>query len=101
MAGVRLSREAQSDFDDLIAYLRGVAGSVVAHRYGRQILTAISLLANFPDMGTARPELGTATRLIIVHPYLIFYERSGEKSEATVLRILHSARKVSEALLTK
>lgn len=92
---VRLAPRALVDFDEILDYLEAVASPRVANRYGRDIQAAINKLADFPGMGPLRSELGPGTRIMIVSPYLIFYEERIESREVVVLRILHGRRKIT------
>lgn len=99
MAKVRLSIQAQADFNDILDYLSEVAGHFVAARYAKEIQTIVNLLTDFPEMGARRPEPTNHTRFVAVHPYLIFYETHLEKNEVAVLRILHGARNITAELI--
>jgi toxin ParE1/3/4 len=50
----------------------------------------LQLLADFPGMGPARPELGPALRSFPVGQYLLIYERKGKG--ITLVRVVHGAR---------
>lgn len=50
----------------------------------------LQLLADFPGMGPARPELGPTLRSFPVDQYLLIYQRSGKG--ITLLRVVHGAR---------
>ena len=58
MPRVRLSRQAQDDFDQIIAYLSEVAEPGIAARYGRDIHSSINRLADLPYIGPPRRQLG-------------------------------------------
>lgn len=99
MARPRLSIEARRDFDDIIDYLKAVAGSRVAAKYARNIRAAINRLTDFPGLGTPRPELGDATRVLVVDPYLIFYDGGPDSRAVLVLRILHGRRNIDAEMI--
>lgn len=101
MAGIRISREAQADFDEIIDYLTTVAGQATAAKYGRGLQSAVNRLAVFPGLGTPRLEFGPRTRMWIVDPYLIFYDRDPTQDTVSVLRILHGRRRITEGMIGK
>jgi toxin ParE1/3/4 len=95
----RLSARAQVDFDEIIDYLRKVAGPTVANKYGRNIQNAVNRVAEIPGIGSPRPQFGPGTRVTIVRPYLIFYEEAEGSGEVLVLRVLHERRNITRDLL--
>jgi toxin ParE1/3/4 len=52
----------------------------------------LQLLADFPGLGPARPELGPALRSFPVDQYLLIYERRTKGKGITLLRVVHGAR---------
>lgn len=56
----------------------------------------IGLLAEFPQLGRVRPELGHEVRALPVGSYLIIYRESSDRLE--ILRVLHGARNLPEVL---
>ena len=99
MPRVRLSRRAQVDFDEIIAYLSDIAGARVAARYGHEIRGSINRLAILPHIGPPRPALGTHIRIVIVSPYLIIYDPDSYDDGIHVLRILHESRDITRKTL--
>ena len=94
-----ISRRALADFDEILDYLTGVAGHAVADKYGRDIQASIVRLAEMPGLGSPRPELGADVKVVIVRPYLVFYEASADEDSVFVLRILHGRRNITRAVL--
>jgi plasmid stabilization system protein ParE len=74
MAEVRLSPVAQADFDEILDHLVVVAGNQVAANYAERLQAVANRLAAFPGLGTPHRHLGSATRVVSVDPYLIFYD---------------------------
>jgi len=99
MPRVRLSRQAQDDFDDIIGYLSEVAEPGVAARYAKTIRASINRLADLPYMGSPRRELGHGMRGAIVRPYVIFYDPDSYEGIVQVFRILHGARDITKTLV--
>lgn len=101
MARVRLAPEARQDFDDILDYLRRMAGPRIADRYADLIVAAVERLSEFSGIGTPRPELGAETRLLVIHPYLLIYDGDQASEEVNVLRILHGSRNITEELIRR
>lgn len=89
MLRIRLSRRAQADFDQIFDDPVVAAGAHVAARYGRDIRAAINRLSEIPWLGPSRPELGPGVRVVLVAPYMVFYEVGEPAQDLVVLRILH------------
>jgi plasmid stabilization system protein ParE len=99
MVRVELSERAQADFEDILDYLAEQASPAIAERYGQDIRASINRLAEFPYQGAPRPELGAHIRIMIVYPYLVFYDPVTVPRLVKVLRILHGHRNVTGELL--
>ncbi len=97
MARVQLSVLARQDVRDIISDLNVRAGLAVARRYGADFKRIFRSLAQFPDGGSRRDELGSEVRIKIVYPYVVFYEHS--VARVTVLRVLHGHRDITADLL--
>jgi len=89
MANVRRSPQAEADLEAIFDYLEKNA-SALTQRYADAFEEKARLLANFPEMGRPRPEIGPAFRSTLVDPYVIFYRVEGD--EVQILRILHGKR---------
>jgi len=97
---VRLSPRAEADFDSIVDYLAQNAGVRIAENYGRSIQSAVNRLSEFPAIGSPRPALASTVRVIVIAPYLIFYEVEADNS-VLVLRILHGHRKITGEMLRR
>jgi toxin ParE1/3/4 len=100
-AKFRLSRVAQSDFDEIIDYLVQVAGSRVASEYGEKIRASINRVAQSPGIGTPWEGIGADARVTGVRPYLIFYDGGPDSNVVHVLRILHGRRNITPDLVAR
>lgn len=78
-----------------------MAGSRVAVRYADLVVAAIERLADFPGIGTPRPDLGPAARCLVLHPYLLVYDGDQDSEEVRVLRILHGSRDISAEIIRR
>jgi toxin ParE1/3/4 len=63
------------------------------------IYAAFSMLAEHPQAGRARPELGTELRSYPVAGHIVFYRNSASVLE--IIRILHAARDIGPDLLSE
>jgi plasmid stabilization system protein ParE len=67
-----------------------------------RIRRAIDGLQDIPGSGPPRREFGPHVRMLIVRPYLIFYESSREADDVwilRILRILHGACDIDENMI--
>jgi plasmid stabilization system protein ParE len=55
-----------------------------------QLFGALESLANQPEIGERREDLGSGIRAFVVRPYVIFYQASADGIH--VARIIHGAR---------
>lgn len=87
MARVRLSRAAERDIVDILAWSQSQFAVAARHRYERLIVTALSDIASNPFQhgGVARPELGDGVRSW----HLGTSRRRAAKSGAVVARPRH------------
>lgn len=101
MAEVRLSSAAQADFDAVIDHLADVAGKRVAAEYADRLDAALGRIAEFPGIGATRQHLGAQTRIVVVSPYVIFYDGGPDSPTVDVLRILHGHRHITPELIAR
>ena len=101
MAKVSLSRQARLDLLSILEYLTDVAGARTARTYDSRLKQASDDLAVSPGIGSPRAHLGADTRLIIVNPYLIFYDGGPDSDVVHVLRILHGRRNITPDLVAR
>ena len=99
MARVIVSTVARSDLHRVVDYLEEHAGRTIALRYALRFDAAFDRIAACPDSGSPRPALGVGTRMVIVDPYLIFYEHVEDRGIVSVLRIVHSHRNVTRDMI--
>lgn len=99
MVRVVFSPEARTDLIEITDFLSDVAGPRVARRYEVEIKRVIRNLRDMPSTGSPRRQFGPNVRVLIVNPYLIFYEDASEGGEVLVLRILHGSRNIKRPML--
>jgi len=90
---------AVADLNEILDYPAMNAGKAVALRYAMAFQKAFDRIVEFPASGAPRPKLGPDTRLVIVQPYLIFYDYLAAQDSVHVLRILHSRRNITKLSL--
>ncbi len=99
MARIIVAVAARADLRSIIDYLEEHAGQVVALRYALEFDAAFDRLVDIPAIGSPRPAYGVGTRIVIIDPYLIFYEHMTEGDIVRVLRILHSHRDITVEMI--
>lgn len=99
MARVVFSPDARLDLIQLVDFLTDAASPRIARRYETEIKRVIRNLGRMPSTGSPRPVFGPHVRVLIVRPYLIFYDDVQETGEATVLRILHGSRNITPGMI--
>ena len=95
--GYRLSRTAEDDLEEILAYILGQSGSDRAvHVHGR-FVQAFEHLAEMPGSGWKRGEItGERVRWWRVFNWIVLYE--WKSSPITILRIVHSAQALERIL---
>jgi toxin ParE1/3/4 len=86
---VRRHPRAVADLDD-IWFEIAADNRRAADRFAERVYEAESLLAEFPQLGEARPDLGPDLRKWTVGNYLVVYRV--DAGFITVVRVLHGAR---------
>ena len=99
MTRLLVAAEAEGDIDDILSYLGREAGCATAIAYAERFTDAIERIVAFPGHGTARPQLGPQARVAIVYPYLLIYDFDAAEDLATLLRVLHGKREITERLI--
>jgi toxin ParE1/3/4 len=85
-----LSQAAQRDFRNLLAYTEQEWGSEQRRMYRQRFTEAFAELLRFPELGSARPELGQGARAYRVGQHMVIYQASD--MEVLIVRILHVRR---------
>lgn len=65
---------------------------VAADRFIERLKSRFHLLAQFPDVGTAREDLGSGIRAFSFRTYVIYFRAVGE--DLLIERVLHGSRDV-------
>lgn len=64
-----------------------------ADRLNDELLEVFTLLAEFPQAGRERPELGSGMRSRPVQSYVVFYRET--PTQLQIVRVVHGARDVT------
>lgn len=97
MANVQLTAAAEQDLEDILVYIGRERGSPnAAVRVVAKIIEKAEVYAEQPLLGAILPELGRTTRSFLVFSYVVLYRP--DELGIQVLRVLHSAQDLSEAL---
>ena len=101
LARVITTRRADDDVDGAITRYLGEAGPTVAMAFIDDLQSAMSRLAAFPSLGTARFELVTGITDLRAfplrnHPCLVIY--TDDADAVRVHRVLHTRRDIAAAL---
>ena len=67
-----------------------------ATRMVERLAAGVARLADFPESGPARPEIGAGARSIVVGRYLVLYRITGKYVE--IVRVIHGAREITGLL---
>lgn len=93
MAKFTLTPRAEDDLREIWLSI-AVDSQRAADGQVSRIMEKIYVAAEFPMMGTARPELSTTARILIAGNYLVIYEPMA--AGLKVVSIVHGMRDLSE-----
>ncbi len=96
MAQLIILPAAEADLEDIWLYI-AADNPPAADRFLERILERCHLLATFPYMGQARPDLLPALRSFPIEDYVIFYRPVPDGVE--IIRVLHGKRKITKQSL--
>jgi plasmid stabilization system protein ParE len=101
MTRLIVAAEAEGDIENILAYLEREAGRATAIAYAERFAEAMERIVAFPGHGPGRPQLGPTARIAIVYPYLLIYDFDEAQDLATLLRVLHGKRDITEQLIRR
>jgi toxin ParE1/3/4 len=93
---VRRTRRAEADLDEIWLHI-ALDNVTAADRLMEQIEAAEDRVAEFPQIGQARPEIRPDLRHWPVGAYLIFYRV--DEDEVSIVRVAHGARDLPELFI--
>ena len=94
-----LSRRARNDYRDIEAYTMEQWDERQWVSYEADLAQALDTIAEHPEVGRRRPELGPDTRSLVVREHVIYYRISDDRIQ--VLRIVHGRSDPRRALRTR
>lgn len=92
---IRRLPRAIRDVDDIWLHIAS-DDPAAATRMVERLAAGVARLADFPESGRARPEIGADARSIVVGRYLVLYRIAGEFVE--IVRVIHGAREITGML---
>lgn len=95
MKRVNITPAANRDANEIFAYIAR-DDPVAAGELIQRIFQSAKRLADFPERGRARAELGPGARAIIVGRYLILYRVGPDTVD--IMRVVHGARDLAGLL---
>lgn len=99
MTQVIISPQADADWDEILDRLAERAGYAVAARYAADLDMIYDNLTASPAMGSPRPQYGRRTRMVVLSPYLVFYDHVTETNAVQIVRILDGRRNITRGLV--
>jgi toxin ParE1/3/4 len=92
-----LAPHARRDPTNLYDYLKERAGPRVAQSYIDRLDALFDLLADFPGIGSPRPELGPSIRSTGLWPYVVLYHVGDGTLD--ILRVVHGRHDITAEIL--
>ncbi|PTW46847.1 toxin ParE1/3/4 [Sphingomonas faeni] len=86
---IRRLPQAIRDVDDIWLYIARHDPDA-ATRLVERLVSSVARLADYPESGSARPEIGTGARSITVGNYLVLYRV--ERDSVDIVRVVHGAQ---------
>ena len=93
MTRVSYSPRAQRELIGIIERI-AVDNPGAANAFASRVEHQCSLLANHPEMGRRRPEIGPDVRSLVRGNYLVFYRWKPEGDQIVILSVRHGSRRL-------
>ncbi|MBI1867622.1 MAG: type II toxin-antitoxin system RelE/ParE family toxin [Methylocystis sp.] len=90
-----------ADSAAIYAELDAKAGKPTVLKYRALFRRLYEHLADFPDSGPPRYNLGPKIRIGVVSPYIVIYRHVEADNTLIVLRIVHGKRKITGKMLQR
>jgi toxin ParE1/3/4 len=84
---VRLSTAAKKDVREILRYTKLEWGPEQRERYGLLLTDGLERIADFPELGEPRDDLGTGVRALRVEMHIVYYRVTPKTIR--ILRIRH------------
>lgn len=92
---IRRLPQAIRDVDDIWLHI-AADNPAAATRMAERLSAGVARLADFPESGRTRPEIGAGARSVVVGRYLVLYRVSGDCVD--IVRVIHGAREITGLL---
>lgn len=92
---IRRLPQAIRDVDDIWLHI-AADDPGAANRMVERLAAGVARLADFPESGPARPEIGVGARGVMVGKYLVLYRVNADCVE--IVRVIHGAREIAGLL---
>ena len=92
---IRRLPRAVRDVDDIWLHIAS-DDPVAATRLIERMAAGVARLADFPESGRARPEIGVGARSVPIGNYLVLYRVNGDFVD--IVRMIHGAREIAGLL---
>jgi toxin ParE1/3/4 len=86
---IRRLPQAIRDVDDIWLYIARHDPDA-ATRLVERIVSSVARLADYPESGPSRPEIGAGARSVTVGNYLVLYRV--ERNSVDIVRVVHAAQ---------
>jgi toxin ParE1/3/4 len=91
MKSIRISKLAERDLDEIWSSIASRSGSMeIATSLIETIVAVFPLIANNPELGRSREDLGPTVRSFPVESYIVYYRKSPR--HLVISRVLHGMR---------
>lgn len=91
---LRFTADSRRDLRSIVRYIENRWGERRRDKVAEQIRESLQRLAEFPDLGRARPEIGSELRSLSLQDYVIYYRVAD--ADILILRIMHSKRDIGD-----
>ena len=90
---VRYTRRARADLLDIWLEIASKNPAAADRLYDR-LEARVKVLGEFPEIGTARPDISAEVRMLADGSYLILYRIATDNVQ--IVRVLHGAREIDQ-----
>lgn len=92
---VRHTRRARADLLDIWLEIASKNPTTADRLYDR-LEARVRVLRDYPEIGTARPDIAAEARMLVEGSYLILYRIRTD--DVQIVRVLHGARDIDQQL---
>lgn len=89
-----LTRTAEADLDEILAYIESEAGTAVALKFADRIDAELQKLAQLGHSGASREHVSPGLRAVLFGNYCFYFRLTDD--ETIIVRVLHGARDIAQ-----